>query len=351
MRKIACWTLFYLSLLSSFSLSAQSSYDYPYSKIAKDTLGRHLILLTEDLRSINSEVLPHDVKTLRKKIGALKFYFDFFSYAYPHDGGSEDRFLSFRKFLDEGYEVFGNFKDLFDFLKISKEEASKDHYDFADLKKHRKKIFDWIEIYFKEMRVSRGFQEFIQKPLEGEIWERKKSDLSRFIWGSYEGTPKVKVENFNLILKNLLVYFVDTAKERYEKAIKIEDILNYHAQEEFHDFRKQLRYVIKMEKLFPGFYDEDILKSDSFLFFQELVDKYGKLNDDMTKVHYIMKVMSEGHTVYGHNKETLAEIESLWEKIKLGWEEIKVWQSEESVCVLFEKLAFQIDLIGIQWPE
>lgn len=339
----------FLSIIPSQAFALINSPDEPdsftvsYSEKAVLKLVLAVTDLSSEFSQVNEDVLPHEVKLLRKKIGATKFYFDFFAYAYPQDVDGRDHFMDFRDFLDDGYGYYGDFKDQFDFLGIPKEEVTEAHYDPYELIRLRKKVLEWTETFMDMMNQDHGLMGVLLNPLEDRIEERSSRKPSRFIWGGCDCVPDVKKDNFGKILEKLLVKLAKKAKIRFEKASTIEtteEILDHEAQEDFHDFRKQLRYIVKMNKFFPGVYSEKVLNHPSFLFLEDLVSRYGSINDLMTKSHYIVEKMCdhEEHKVYGHNRETLEELGELWDRIRFEWNQLKDYQAFKGARFHLDKL-------------
>ena len=83
---------------------------------SQELVFHNLSLIRESLARLNQNILPHEVKSLRKEIGTSRYYLDLFIYAYPCIG-NKDLLKNLRKHLDEGYTIFGNFKTILNFNK------------------------------------------------------------------------------------------------------------------------------------------------------------------------------------------------------------------------------------------
>ena len=149
---------FVCSFFSLFMFIAQAysqeSFSYPdrsYGENAQEIIWPEIIDLSSLLEDFSHETLPHESKYLRKKVGYLRFYLDLFAFSYASSEG-EDLWLDFRKLLDRGYSLLGNYKDLFDILAIPKEKASKDSYKKETLKRMNNEILLWKALF--EAKIS-----------------------------------------------------------------------------------------------------------------------------------------------------------------------------------------------------
>ena len=165
----------------SFSLfSSVSPYEKSYGGAAEDFVPLEFQSLADEILSLPSSVLPHEVKQLRKKLAVFRFYLDIFVYAYPlHD--ETDLLLEFREVLDKGYDVFGIYKDLFDFLGKLPEEVTEEDYNSEQIEKLRKVLFKWIGTY-RNWVQNDFFRHYLKTPYTEGIQVRKRSELSRFVW-------------------------------------------------------------------------------------------------------------------------------------------------------------------------
>lgn len=320
--------LFFLSSLSLLAHTS-SSYEGSYSELAKKYVYPSYEKLEEDVFSLKHSVLPHDVKALRKEVGQARFYLDFFVFAYPKYENL-DFIRVLRKHLDKGYDVLGLFKDLFDGLGLSQEEVTKEHYKevWVKLKKRRKAVLSWQKS-LRNFSENNFIQLYLESPLEGKIQEREAEDLSRFVW-RFVDPPRVEKENFAQILSRYLIASLERAEKLYKKVLKIENVFDHHEQEEiFHGFRKTLRYVLKMETYFPGFFDLPLEKGESFKVLTEAVKTYGDLNDEFMKVNTLVADL-DGASM----EETdilLEKLSEVKEEAFESWQKLLSWQEESKV--------------------
>ena len=193
---VFCANLF---LFSSFLFGLEPlGYDRSYSKLAEEFVYPTYEKLEEKIIALSPSVFPHEVKLLRKEVGRARFFLDFFIFAYPqYDNG--DLAIRLRQNLDEGYAVLGVFKDLFDFLRIPKDEIKEEDYKsiLGKMIERRKNILMWQENLARFS--SRNFlQNYFSNPLKEKIQSRDEKDLSSFVWRSLE-PPRVSEENFKKI--------------------------------------------------------------------------------------------------------------------------------------------------------
>ena len=304
---------FVLVCFSFSPFSSASVYDKSYGEAAEIMVPEQFQSLSEEILALPETVLPHEVKLLRKKVARFRYYLDIFVYAYPLHGET-DLLLEFREVLDEGYDAFGNYKDLFDFLGKTPEEVTEEDYDSEQVEELREVLFKWIKV-FRAWSEKPLFQHYLKTPYTEGIQERKRSDLSRFIW-QQAVLPEVEGVPFRFVVKRLLLSFLVKSEERFAKIRNSKKLLNHETEENFHDFRKQLRYFLKTPKFFPDFLTEKILDSESFLLVDEAVGKYGDLNDLITK--------KNSHFFLSNGLE---------KQIEEAWDELRTWQEEN--CLSF----------------
>lgn len=308
-----------------------------YGEVAQVLVFNHLSLVRDKLVQLNHDVLPHEVKTLRKEIGASRYYLDIFIYAYPCLGDL-DLLRKLRKELDQGYTIFGNFKDLFDILGISKDEVSKSHYDSKELSYHRKLIFPWVKAYLLELECE-VLVNYLKYPLVSLAQKREDFKLPRFIWRGLP-SPDVEAGNFGTLTKKLLVSLSEKTQKRYYDVLEINDVFDHKSQETFHDFRKQLRYIVKTEKYFTDLLPERIIKGESFETLKKTVEKYGDLNDFITKQSYLLAKLS--HSNSNHAMEHIVDLLKTKENIKSSWEALLDWQRANTVLFHLKNLVQEI---------
>lgn len=328
MKIILSAVLFFFQFLWAFS-----DYEKSYGLVAERTVPPYFSSLNAKLRALKPDVLPHEVKILRKEMGDARYYLDLFIYAYPVYE-NVDVLSSLRRDLDEGYKFLGDYKDLFDILGLPKEKVSKGSYNPKELDVLRTKIFAWLDIYLKKIETTKT-KHYLKTPLHEEVVPRGPKSLSRFIWVDGK-IPEVKQKTFKNIMAFFLTSLIKKAEERYKESLKVENIFDHSSQESFHDFRKQLRYIVKTPRYFKGLLTKEITEGESFRFLKKTVAKFGDLNDLLTKEAYIFMRFRGGLLT---PQEFLDQAKGVFKEIELGWKALLVWQKKNDVLFHLQSLA------------
>jgi hypothetical protein len=287
--------------------------------------------VAQGLTLVSENTFPHDVKCLRKDIGNLKILIDIFSYAYPATiSRGDDSLLNFRKFLDEGYEIFGDFKDEFDKdpsfkLTLNPYKVSECEYQVPDqinssiysldkVSKLRNKAQKWAHKYINNLQQ---IYDLLNAP-STEIVVREKSDLSRFYWGGLYVVPSEMLSGLDNIR---LLQFENTkiALRDLSSLYSMETIHQYENEETFHDFRKRVRSLIRVDSFFPaGKNDQDKGKL-SLKALDRIVGKFGDLNDLFLIYHDLKEA--------GHKKKA----KELKETINTQWTYFKDYLKSQNL--------------------
>jgi len=330
-------------LFSRFLFGEETlGYERSYSKLAQEFVYPTYEKLEQKILALSPSVLPHEVKVLRKEVGRARFFLDFFIFAYPqYDNG--DLAIRLRQNLDEGYATIGVFKDLFDFLRISKDEIKEEDYKpiLHKVIERRKAVLMWQETLVRFS--SRNFlQNYFENPLKDKIQKRDEKDLSFFVWRSLE-PPHVLEENFEKILKRFLTSSLGRAENLYKQVLKIENVFNHCEQEKiFHAFRKAIRYVVKIDEYFPKFLPEAIVTGDSFKVLSESVERYGSLNDlFMIEQNLILELNGAS---LEKAKILIKELEKVKTEADAAWLSLKIWQENSKVFYHVEN--FKKEILG-----
>ncbi len=266
-----------------------------------------------ELLVLNEDVAPEQTKNLRKLIVGLREQLDLFVYAYPFQG-REDLWQEIRNSLDEGYAVVGEFKDLFDAL--GPEETA----DPKEVKKLRKAALEWRKLWEKNAET---FVAYITKPSQNRLYSRDKKDLSRFYWGSASVVPSERLtgaQNLALLCRDLAKLAAGTWSE-VKKIDELEKSLKQ--QEKFHDFRKRLRSLARVLRLFPEIYRGDVALLAQF---DLLVEKYGAINDKIVAMEK------------AESKSRKKRAKALGEEIREDWKSLVKEQESMKVKALIERV-------------
>ncbi|MBL6990237.1 MAG: hypothetical protein ISR65_10685 [Bacteriovoracaceae bacterium] len=286
-----------------------------YGELAKKSVYSLYKDMLDELKKFDKKILPHEAKALRKQIGNTRGYIDLFPFAYK----SEKGLAELRDGLDEGYEVMGEFKDLYDIQGVDVDDAD---YDKDEVKKLRNAVLDWKDSFGKSSR-QKEFKDLLANPAK-KIVDIKRKNLSRFFWGGVDQKPLNRltgVENISRLAKNLL----DLARDDYDDAKQLDDVLDHEEAESFHDFRKRIRTVLKITAFFPHIVEDTSKKVDnSFDTLNVLVGKYGDINDSIT-AHF--KYLEDDRDKKAKDAAKKAEKE---------FKKLKKWQKEEEIDAVVE---------------
>lgn len=266
---------------------------------------------------MTSKVLPHETKTIRKELLAVRELLDLFMFAYPEQvAGSikKDPLLELRGSLDEGYEAIGEFKDLFDAQGLILEDI-KDldsiEYDQAKVDKRRKVLLKWHNDFLAADEVT-FYRSYLSNPSSSSVFERAKIDLPRFLWGATEVRPNIHSPSQH-IFRALMIQLLGSSVEVTKAVFSIKNLTkDLESEERFHDFRKQLRVALKLPSYFdnlPSF--SDAQRESLATELSQLVENFGQINDLLVAYHLAEKE--------GENKraEKLTQIiDKLWDDLR-----------------------------------
>ncbi len=287
-----------------------------YGELAAHTIGSGWARMNHGLQAIHEESLPHEAKDARKQIAALKEQLDLFAYAYPSE--PQDLWEKIRNDLDEGYEKFGNFKDLYDAQGI--EDSDEAEYDPTEVETTRKKVLKWIRNWNEK---SYQYGSYLASPALIFYFRPKKS-LSRFYWGATDLVPQHSLTGLEN-LASLSQALRDAAISDWKLVRKLVDPAeSSEAEIAFHDFRKRIRSLARILRTFPSIY----LGTEAALSeVEELASRYGDLHDKI--------VAHEKASTAGKKKRA----SRLHEEILNGWNELLRMQEDRGIKSLLRSIA------------
>lgn len=295
--------------------------DLSYQELAQAANTTYLSIIAEEIDKVSEATYPHDVKCLRKQIGYMKILVDLFVYAYPEKKGKKDPILKFRGFLDDGYEFYGDYKDEFDRdpeIVAAVSEYKIDSCRFEVPSEVLEKVYDQRRISEKQRILLDWSNKFAEKfpknlemlsKVEKRLVDRPKKSLSRFYWGGLDVSPKKKKLDGLGNIKRLQYHLLDKALFEYDILISRDEIHRYEDEEVFHDFRKRVRSVLRIDLFFPGTRPDRA--SDKLEEVEEYVGMFGDVNDLFLKYH---DYLDEG------NKKKAGKIRK---QINKSWKELK----------------------------
>jgi hypothetical protein len=142
-----------------------------YGALAQVTVPPAFDAAVTGLAVVDADVMPHEVKAVRKQLAALRDQLDLFAYAYTTKNG--DRWDDIRDDLDDGYETLGAFKDLFDRQGVVDPRDA--DYDPAELAELRAEVVAWTSA-FRSRRAS--YRSYLAAPSQTRLYDRDRDDLS-----------------------------------------------------------------------------------------------------------------------------------------------------------------------------
>jgi hypothetical protein len=314
-----------VAFLGLFFIPVTFAQDKSMSELGREILTTKYQELLIDLQSFTLETPWQETKKLRKDIGNFKLLLDTFVFVLDDKGlGGDDSWEKLRSDLDEGYEVYGNYKDLYDTAQTTEGEIdSEEKEELGEL------AMEWTEDYLKFESEKDVFQYLADTQVD--FVKRKKKNLPKYLWKKTRSKPKKYlsgVDNLRLLISNLCWQGNEDLKELYD----VKDLTDYESEETFHDWRKSLRNVLKLVSFFPKL--NSFVNNDK-LYLERLdlgIDKFGDINDLL---------------VAYHKAEKEKEKKKLKKEIKREWKTLKLWLvSQEMDKGLIElSLSFGKDLI------
>ncbi|MGE0710376.1 MAG: hypothetical protein AB7N76_26190 [Planctomycetota bacterium] len=287
--------------------------DLSYGELAKQSVPPLLDALVGDLGGLGPQTLPHEAKDLRKRVGALRLQLDLFVFAYPRGAGF-DPWRDIRRELDEGYELIGAFKDLYDAQGVA--DPSQAVYDPLEVSDLRGRALAWKQGFTRAGRLA-FVRYYLEDPKPHRLYDRKAKDLSPYFWGiGLEPRRQDEgIETLARLLRGLLAQARDDLRE-VEK-IKDDELVVKKNQEHFHGFRKAVRGAVKVAELFPEVFARDAAAELTFL--DGVVDRYGAINDHLVAHELAAK------------RGQRAEARRLEREVETEWDELERWQRAEAL--------------------
>jgi len=310
-----------------------------FFQLAKQSLDNALKEAKPKLAEFHDDIKPHESKDkrLRKAVLKIRDMLDIFPYAYSSNPAEDDFFKVFRDDLDEGYEHLGLFKDLWDMQFIDDIDDADELADYKQfgnkLGKRHSKAQEWIKAFLKRKKQSK-YGRFALNPTK-EMYYRPKDTMSRFYWRIVNGEPSAEKTGLANVA-DLARQLSEIARDEYEEAKGITDVLDHVRAEAFHDFRKRVRTVIKIIKYFPGVVvTTDANREVITAAYDELSDavsQIGGVNDHVTARRFWAGIEEDEDVT----DEVLAELDDN-EKEKVRHHEEEAEKGYEGVLTMYEE--------------
>jgi hypothetical protein len=266
------------------------------------------------LATLGETSLPHDAKQPRKQVAETRDYVDIFSYAYPRDHG-DDPWKEIRSDLDDGYEILGSFKDLFDVQGV--EDPADAVYDPDEVAELRADVLAWLEGFMASDHVAE-MRAFLADPDLSHLTDRPDHDLSPFFWGEADIEPSKNLSG----LKNVAALeraLLALARDDFDAIDGLKHVTDQDDHEEFHDFRKRVRSLVRVARYFPRIIKNGEDPAELLAVLDEVVLRYGDLND---------RILAYDRAREEDDEDTVDE---LGEEIDELWDELRDWQKDADV--------------------
>jgi hypothetical protein len=225
----------------------------------------------------------------------------------------------------------GDFKDLFDAQRIDlaqfDEEKGKwskgvrpEDVTYPNVEKlieRRDKVLKWHRKFMDEEDLTE-YRGYVCAPDPDTFHGRDADDLWRFFWGGNEQiVPRSDlsgIDNFRYLTAELLT----RAIESYPTVMELRD-LEGESAEEFHDFRKRARSVVKIADDMEILPKKSKRADDLHDLMDDLDDSYGDLNDIILDLEIAVEDGDD------------AKAAKLRAEIATEWEDLREWQAKEHV--------------------
>ncbi|MBI2601456.1 MAG: hypothetical protein HYW48_00220 [Deltaproteobacteria bacterium] len=322
--------------LSTTAVFAQSdNRQKTYGDLAAVLIPPGIDALTEELAILTPSILPHETKDLRKSVGRLRALLDLFSFAYPRYDVS-DPWAKARSLLGAGYDVLGNFKDVFDRQGKAAEDMTPEDYREDEVKRLRFQVLIWKERYL-HFYSQEKVRTYFQNPLRHSTEYRPLKRRPKYYWRLINFAPRVD-QNAREVFLKMSTAILCNAILKFPLLWDINHLRKEEERKQLHDFRKQMRNIVKLPTYIPelGILDEEQMKEPSFKTLQDLVRRFGSLNDKVMSLAQV-QTASEAETPE-EQAARLNRLEILEHEISQGWESLKHWLWENKIPQNIQKM-------------
>lgn len=245
------------------------------------------------LQFMNESTMPAEVKEVRKALGNVKIELDLYCPLFGDKKYKE--VLKLREEIDQGYEVLGQFKDLYDSEVIAGIPA-----DSKDVEVKRQAALKWRGSFNKFLAQSQVMS-MLERPLSKA---RECLSPPKLLWDQVKDIPSAN-DSFDDVLSELITQLLKGYKKDQKKLLKLDDLFKYSDEERFHDFRKGVRTVLKLIDFYPQL--AAVTHANAKLELEELIDQFGSINDLLVAYH----------------KASGKKLKSLKEQIAAEWEQLQ----------------------------
>lgn len=302
-----------LPIIFSSIVYSQDYFDKSYGELGKYSIEASLERVLSEVVVLVHSTPPADTKKLRKEIGNLKLLIDVFSFAYPKlkKSGHKtvDPLLEFRKVLDEGYEIIGQFKDLSDSGPMSGSLPSGD-----ELLKLRSKSINWKKKLLEHIKKE-NIKMYLSAPLTTVFQNRDKDDLHKYTWAQISLRPNVNLNGVTTI-RSLCSEVLRMADSHLSSMVSFDDLFEQEREDFFHSVRKEMRIVLKLSEMVIGVFDFEMNNSEEKKVITLAVEKFGSVHDLIMALHR------------AQDKKNTPKIRELKPKLNVEFNSLKNWANQ-----------------------
>mmetsp|Transcript_26885 Transcript_26885/g.40693 ORF Transcript_26885/g.40693 Transcript_26885/m.40693 type:complete len:367 (-) Transcript_26885:348-1448(-) len=250
---------------------------------------------------LTSDVGPDEVKAIRLCLLKTRDFLDVLSPIY-----TQKKWTRLRKLYKIGYESLGHFQDL-DHANIK--------YDETLWEKRREDILFWKNI-FLQYQKRHDVLLFLQNPLKNKCARRIRS--SHLFWSDVGNLP-CGSDMAKSSLQKLATVQLTKALNYLGTIMQYKSVLTLSKQQNYHNFRKELRSFLDEYDLFPMMLVPEENK-EAIATLNTAKRFLGKINDKWTALH-----------IYVENKEHETQQKKLEDGVDNDWDTFKTWTNDNDI--------------------
>lgn len=230
------------------------------------------------IEQLKPGVTPEQMKPIRKRIGNIRQFFDYYVYAYPLSEDGHDYWSEYRGLLDEAYGIFGDYKDLFDMQESGRDIKNR------EVEERWEAVVGWVGRYEQQVQLDLLEEYFSNsQDVARGVPGRK---LPKLLWRLTDYVPNPLDLDRQVVFK----LEADLAKDietHLDKFFKLKKFYKKHKKEVlFHDIRKKVRLTFKLKTvLFPEYYAGELNLVANNNFLEKFVSKMGNVHDLVMAYH------------------------------------------------------------------
>jgi hypothetical protein len=303
-----------------------------YGELAQRRLRPAVDRLSDALTRLDVEVLPHEAKDLRRIIASARDLVDVFWFTLAVGGADGAFWAEVRDELDEGYELVGAFKDLFDAQgltiadddtagdgvlggEVSEEDIPYRHPE--GLQRRRRRALRWAA-RFRAQSLPELARRVRESPAFAAPPAESPPPRSRFYWTAAQLRPSQDLTGHEN-LRRLLAGLARASAADAAAVAALSDPAAASDQERFHDFRKQLRGIVRLADLFPHLVSPVGSAGAGVEPLRRLVRDYGAI-EDLVVAHAAAAKRDERHRA----NRLRTQIDGRWRRLRAQQAELRV---------------------------